>query len=90
MKGTKLEEQVPNFNENSRNYDTKRFFYFVKQLETFYFVFRKTIETRRNSDLFRTVSNFAKLKKNKKLSTLILTSNTAATIWTFITNKKGP
>ena len=65
MKGTKLEEQVPNFNENSRNYDTKRFFYFVKQLETFYFVFRKTIETRRNSDLFRTVTNFAKKRKKR-------------------------
>ena len=63
MKGTKIEEQVQNFNENMRNYETKRFFSFAKQLETFYFVFRETIETRRNSDLFRTVSYFAKLKK---------------------------
>ena len=70
MKGTKLEEQVQNFNENMRNYETKRFFSFAKQLETFYFVFRETIETRRNSDLFRTVSYFAKLLKNTKLSTL--------------------
>ena len=63
MKRTKLEEQVQNFNENMRNYETKRFFSFAKQLETLYFVFCETIETRRNSDLFRTVSYFAKLKK---------------------------
>ena len=63
MKGTKLEEQAQNFNKNMRNYETKSFFSFAKQLETTYFVFRETIETRQNSDLFRTVSYFAKLKK---------------------------
>ena len=63
MKGTKLEEQVQNFNENMQNYETKRFFSFAKQLETLYFVFRVTIGARRNSDLFCTVSYFAKLKK---------------------------
>ena len=47
-----LEEKVQNLNENIRNYETKRFFQF-----------REKIETRRNSDLFRTVSYFAKLKK---------------------------
>ena len=42
---------------------------FAKQLETLFsyfcifFQFRETIETRWNSDLFRTVSYFAKLKK---------------------------
>ena len=46
-----------------RNYETKCFFCFAKQLETLYFVFRETIETRRNSDLFLTVSYFSKLKK---------------------------
>ena len=63
IKGTKLEEHVQNVNENMRNYETKRFYRFAKQLETLYFVFCETIETRRNSDLFRTVSYFAKLKK---------------------------
>ena len=63
MKGTKLEEQTQNFNKNMRDFETKRFFCFAEQLETPYFVFRETIETRRNSDLFRTVSYFAKLKK---------------------------
>ena len=63
MKGTKIEEQVQNFNESMRNYETKLFFSFAKQLETLYFLFHKTIETRRNSDLFRTVSHFLKLKK---------------------------
>ena len=71
MKGTKIEEQVQNFNENMRNYETIRFFSIAKQLKTLYFVFRETIETRRNNDLFRTVSYFAKLKKNTKLSTLV-------------------
>ena len=28
MKGTNLKEQVQNFNENMRNYETKRFFQF--------------------------------------------------------------
>ena len=68
MKGTKLEEQVQNFNENMRNYETKRFCSFAKQLETLNFVFRETIETRRNYDLFRTVSYFAKLKKRNFLT----------------------
>ena len=58
-----------------RNYETKRFFSLAKQLETLNFVFRETIETRRNSDLFRTVMNFAKKeKKYTKLSTLIQTT----------------
>ena len=52
------------------------FFSFVKQLETLFsyfriFQFRKTSETRRISNLFRTVLQFAKLKKNTKLSTLL-------------------
>ena len=46
------------------------FISFTKQLETLYFVFRETIETRQNSDLFCTVLYFAKLKKNTKLSTV--------------------
>ena len=71
MKGTKLKEQAQNFNENMRNYEMKHFFSFAKQLETSYFVFCKSIETLRNSDLFRTVSYFAKLKLNTKLSTLL-------------------
>ena len=62
MKGTKLEEQVQNFNENMRNYETKCFFSFAKQLETLYFVFREMIETRQ---IFLTVLYFAKLKKNE-------------------------
>ena len=52
---------------------TKRnvFFSFAKQLETLYFVIRETIKFRQNSDLFRTVSYIAKLKKDTKLSTLV-------------------
>ena len=46
MKGTKLEEQIQNFNKNMRNYETIRFFSLTKQLETLYFVFHETIETR--------------------------------------------
>ena len=39
-----------------------------------FFQFRVTIETRRNSDLFRTVSYFAKLKNtNLSVSTLVMT-----------------
>ena len=49
MKGTKIEEQVQNFNENMRNYETKRFFSFAKKLETLYFVFCEKIETLQNS-----------------------------------------
>ena len=30
MKGTKIEEQVQNINENMRNYETKSFFQFFK------------------------------------------------------------
>ena len=70
MKGTRLEEQVQNFNENMRNYETKRFFSFAKQLETFYFVFRETIETRRNSDLFRTVSYSFVFRETEKYETV--------------------
>ena len=39
MKGTKLEEQVQNFNENMRIYETKRFFSFAKQLETHFITY---------------------------------------------------
>ena len=52
-----------------RNYDTKRFFKFSETTRNTFFVFSyfsqfcETIETRRNSDLFRTVSHFAKQKK---------------------------
>ena len=70
MKGTKLKEQVQNFNENMRNYETQRFFSFAKQLETFYFVFRETIETRRNSDLFRTVSYSFVFRETEKYETV--------------------
>ena len=59
-----------------QNYETKRFFSFAKQLETLYFVFRETIEARRNSDLFRAVSYFAKLKK--KYETVNPSDNTHA------------
>ena len=90
----KFEEKAQNFNENIQKYEMKHCFAVaqknLKHFFSYFFQFHETIETRRNSDLFRTVSYFAKLKKNKKLSTLILTSNTAAAIWTFITNKKGP
>ena len=53
MKGkvTKLKEQVQNFNENMRNYETKRFFSFAKQLETLYFVFCETKKTTKLSTL---------------------------------------
>ena len=71
---------VYNLTKNIRNYETKLFFSYAKQLETLFFVFsyfiqfRKTIETRQNSDLFRSVSYFAKLKQNTKLSTLHATA----------------
>ena len=43
----KIIEQVQNFNENMRNYErNETFFQFAKQLETLYFVFRETFETR--------------------------------------------
>ena len=65
MKGTKFEEQVQNFNENMRIYETKRFFSFAKQLETHFITYFA-----KRSKLGETVSYFAKLKKNTKLSTL--------------------
>ena len=62
----KIEERVQNLNENMRNNKTKCCFTFAKQLETlfsYFCQFRESIETWRNSDLFRTVANFVKLKK---------------------------
>ena len=59
----KIEERVQNLKENMQNDETERSFQFREKLETlfsYFFQFRKTIETRRNSDLFRTVSFFAK------------------------------
>ena len=69
VKGIELKVRLRILKKKMRNYETKRFFFrFAKQLETLLsyfriFPFRETIETRRNSDLFRTVSYFAKLKK---------------------------
>ena len=76
----KIEEQVQNFNENMRNRN-----YETKQLETLYFIFRETIETRRNSGLFRTVSFFAKLKRNETVHP----SRAASCIKSFILGYKG-
>ena len=62
----KIEERVQNLNENMRNNKTKCCFTFAKQLETlfsYFCQFRETIETWRNSYLFRTVAKFVKLKK---------------------------
>ena len=77
IKGTKPEAKVQNLNENIRKYETNHCFAVSrnnsKHFFSDFFQFRKTIETRRNSDRFRTVSYFAKLKKNAKLSTLIIT-----------------
>ena len=57
MKGTKLEEQVQNFNENMRNYETKRFFSFVKQqLKNFISYFAK------RSKLGETVTCFVQFR----------------------------
>ena len=67
-KGIKIEERVHNLKENMRNDKTKRF-QFRETTRNIFFLFlyffqiRKTIETRLNSDLFRKVSYFAKLKK---------------------------
>ena len=63
MKVTKLEERYKISMKICETTKRKFFFRFAKQLETFYFVFSEMIETRRNSDLFRTVLYFAKLKK---------------------------
>ena len=63
MRGTKLEQQVKISMKICETSKQNVFFSFAKQLETLNFVFRKTIETRRNSDLFRTVSYFANKKK---------------------------
>ena len=70
-KGIKIEERVHNLKENMRNDKTKRF-QFRETTRNIFFLFlyffqiRKTIETRLNSDLFRKVSYFAKLKKNER------------------------
>ena len=76
IKGSKFEEKVQNLIENMWNYETKRFFLVSQFRETIrntYFrifsVSRNDRNSQRNSELFRTVSYFAKLK-NKKLSTL--------------------
>ena len=75
IKGAKLEKGT-NLKENLRKYETKHCFAVSRNNSKHFFrifVFFsvcETIETRRNSDLFRTVSYFTKLKKNKKLSTL--------------------
>ena len=62
IKSTKLEEKVKNTKRNivSQFCETTRntFFTFA-----YFFQFCETIETRQNSDLFRTVLYFAKLKK---------------------------
>ena len=41
MKGTKLEEQVQNINENIRNYETKRFFPFRETTRNTFSYFAK-------------------------------------------------
>ena len=60
IKGIKLDERVTNLKKICETKKRNVFFSFAKKLETLFFV---TIETRRNSDLFCTVSYFAKLKK---------------------------
>ena len=67
---TKLEEKVHNLKEKDTKIRNETLFRsFAKQLETlcfvfsYFFQFRETIEIRRNSDLFRTIKYFAKLKK---------------------------
>ena len=83
----KFEERVPvqNLKENMRDNETKRFFSVSrnnsKHLFSYFFQFRETIETRRNSDMFRTVSYFAKQKQNTKLSTLEPTKKGPAPIF---------
>ena len=74
IKSTKLEEKVKNTKRNivSQFCETTRntFFTFA-----YFFQFRETIETRQNSDLFRTVLYFAKLKKIR---------NCQPNLWTFL------
>ena len=67
----KLKESTQNVEKNMRNYETKRFFSFAKQLETVRFVFWRND---RNSAKQRPVSYsfvFRETKKNTKLSTLL-------------------
>ena len=69
----KLKESTQNVKKNMRNYETKRFFSFAKQLETVRFVFS---QNDRNSAKQRPVSYsfvFQETKKNTKLSTLFAT-----------------
>ena len=79
LKGTKLDEEVQNLKEKLRKYETKHCFAFSRNnskpffVFSYFFQFRETIETWRSSDLFRSVSCFAKLGKNTKLSTLLET-----------------
>ena len=71
IEGIKLDERITNLKKICETKKRNVFFSFAKKLETLFFV---TIETRRNSDLFCTVSYFAKLKNNMKLSTLLTTT----------------
>ena len=62
------------------------FFCFAKQLEPLFsyfliFQFRKTIETLRNSDLFRTVLFFAKLKKYETVNSSGTALGLARMVW---------
>ena len=68
---------MQNLKEKIRIYETKHCFAVSRNNSKHffrifvYFQFCETTETRQNSDLFRTVSYFAKLEKNTKLSTLM-------------------
>ena len=68
----KLKERLQVLKKKMRNYETTKqnVFFFVSRnnlkhffVFLYFFQFCKMIKTRRNSDLFRTVSYFAKLKK---------------------------
>ena len=75
MKGTKLEEQVQNFKESMRNYETKRFFLFRETTRNTLF---RISRNDRNSAKQWPVSYsfvFRETKKNTKLSTLVLASS---------------
>ena len=91
----KFEENVQNCNENIRKYETKHCFAVSrnnsKHTFSYFFQFRETIEARRNSDLFRTVLYFAKLKKYETVNpvSIILQCLTPQSRSHFLLNKKN-
>ena len=72
----KFEEKAQNFYKNIQKYEMKHCFAVaqknLKHFFSYFFQFHETIETWRNSDLFRTVLFFVKLKKYQKLSSLVV------------------